>query len=241
MVKQAAQEAGRDAEYLFSSMLNPDKKSVATAAGLSAATGLLVLLDDDIQDLFQKNQTGTLTDIGDFLKTIGSARCVLLGNMALLGAGYWFRDQRTGNKLLRTALVSTESQLFTEGITGLLKFMVGRKRPDKGEGKTSFKPFHGFDGSFPSGHAARAFAVAAVFADRYDHPAPLIAYSAATLISISRAYQNDHFASDAFAGAALGFAVGQALSRRHSKPDAKWAILPFVSATSAGLAVRYAF
>jgi len=242
-VEQLAKEAGRDAEYLFLSVLKPDRKTVVAAGGIVAATGLLVLFDDDIRDFFQENQTDELTDLSDCLGTIGSAKSVLLGNMALLGAGYWIRDDKAGDKLLRAALVSTEAQLFTEGLTVLLKFAVGRERPDKGKGhgKTSFKPFQGFDRSLPSGHAARAFAVAAVFADRYGHPVPFAAYSAAALIGLSRVYQDDHFASDVFAGAALGFAVGKALSRRHADSESRWSVLPFVSKSCAGLSVRFTF
>lgn len=101
----------------------------------------------------------------------------------------------------------------------------------------SYDPFEGFDKSFPSSHAARTFAVAAVFADVYPQPIPFLAYTGAALISLSRIYLDEHFASDVFAGAVLGFAIGKALSRRHQQPDSLrgWNVLPFVPETGGGL------
>jgi membrane-associated phospholipid phosphatase len=74
---------------------------------------------------------------------------------------------------------------------------------------------------------ATSFAVAAVFADRYEQPVPLITYTPATIISLSRIYQNEHFASDVFAGAALGLTLGKVLSWRHQQENQRWTVLPF--------------
>ncbi len=65
--------------------------------------------------------------------------------------------------------------------------------------------------SFPSGHTTVAFAAATVFAMEYrDRPlVPLISYSAATLIGLSRITENKHWITDVFAGAALGFFTGK--------------------------------
>lgn len=179
----------------------------------------------------------TNNEIADTLEEIGFGRNVLMANVGLIGAGWLFREHEAGNKLMRTALVSLESQLFTEPLVGLTKFAVGRARPDAGEGTQSYDPFEGFDKSFPSSHAARTFAVAAVFADAYPQPIPFLVYTGAALISLSRIYLNEHFASDVFAGAALGFAIGKALSWRHQHPDALrgWSVLPFVPAARGGL------
>jgi membrane-associated phospholipid phosphatase len=177
------------------------------------------------------------------LEAIGFARTVLGANVALIGAGWLFREHEEGNKLMRTALVSLESQMFVEGIAGLTKFAVGRARPDAGEGVRSFDPFEGVEKSFPSSHAARSFAVAAVFADAYPQPIPFLVYSGAALISLSRINLNEHFASDVLAGAALGFFVGKALSWRHKHPDVLrgWSVLPFVPDARGGLGLTVEF
>ena len=65
--------------------------------------------------------------------------------------------------------------------------------------------------SFPSGHTTVAFAAATVFASEYRNTTaiPIIAYSAATLIGLSRITQNAHWFTDVIAGAANGFLAGK--------------------------------
>jgi membrane-associated PAP2 superfamily phosphatase len=65
--------------------------------------------------------------------------------------------------------------------------------------------------SFPSGHTTVAFAAATVFAMEYKNIpiVPIIAYSAATSIGLSRIIQNQHWISDVLVGAALGFLSGR--------------------------------
>ncbi len=240
-----AKTAIDDAEYILTSPLRIDGKSALIVGGVAAGIGGLMAVDKTIQQAFQENRTNTNDDIADSLETLGFGRNVLMANVGLIGAGWLFREQEEGNKLMRTALVSLEAQLFTEGLAGLTKFAVGRARPDAGEGTQSYDPFEGFDKSFPSSHAARTFAVAAVFADAYPQPIPFLAYTGAALISLSRIHVNEHFASDVLAGAALGFVVGKVLSWRHQQPDSLrgWSVLPFVPEArgGVGLTVEYRF
>lgn len=231
------QDVVSDAKYLLTSPLRIDGKSALIAGSVVAAIGGLMAADRSIQQTFQGNRTTVTNDMARTLETIGFARTVLGANVALIGAGWLFREHEAGDRLMRTALVSLESQLFVEGIVGVTKFGVGRARPTAEDGVHSFSPFESFDTSFPSSHAARSFAVAAVFAESYPHPVPFLAYTTATLIALSRIQLNEHFASDVLAGAALGFFVGKALSWRHKNPDflRGMNIVPFVPTASSGL------
>ncbi len=58
--------------------------------------------------------------------------------------------------------------------------------------------------SFPSGHASRAFAMAALVALGTKHRVGLVAFALAALIGLSRIYLGLHWPSDVIAGAALG-------------------------------------
>lgn len=74
--------------------------------------------------------------------------------------------------------------------------------------KSSTTPF-GKGSSFPSGHAAGAFSIATVIAQRYGHHrwVPFAAYTIATVFAFSRVPDHAHFPSDVFVGAALGYAI----------------------------------
>lgn len=234
-----------DAKYLLTSPLHIDATNALVLGGVAAGIGGLMATDGNIRDFFQRNRGATKDDIADGLESAGSSYAFFAGHLGLIAGGFWFRENEGGDKLFRVALVSLEAQMFTEATAGFVKLAAGRARPNKGRGTHSYTPFQdlSFDRSFPSSHAARAFAAAAVFADHYPQPVPIIAYSAASLIGLSRIYLNEHFASDVFAGAALGFAIGKTLSWRHRYREVNWMVLPMLPerGTGVGLTVRYVF
>jgi undecaprenyl-diphosphatase len=83
----------------------------------------------------------------------------------------------------------------TNLVVEVLKRAVGRQRPD-GEQKRS-------NSSFPSSHAANAFAVAWVLGARWRRGIPLFV-ALALLVAFSRMYLNRHFLSDVVVGALIG-------------------------------------
>lgn len=64
-------------------------------------------------------------------------------------------------------------------------------------------------GCFPSGHTASAFAIAAVFAERYPKHRWLafVVYGLAGIVAASRLSLRAHFPSDVFLGATLGYSI----------------------------------
>lgn len=99
------------------------------------------------------------------------------------------------NLVDRTVLL-VKSELLVLAITYPLKRIVGYPRPDTGAPT-----------SFPSGHAAQAFAVATVVAKEYGHRSvwySVGAYSTATSVAVLRVLNNRHWSSDVLAGAAIG-------------------------------------
>lgn len=115
-----------------------------------------------------------------------------------------------------TALLAAEALAGAQIVTFGIKHAVGRLRPsdvppDGNLSDTWFKYHGGLSngGSLPSGHAASAFAVAAVLASRYRDRrwVPWVAYGAAACISLSRLPDQAHFPSDIFIGGALGYSI----------------------------------
>ena len=66
-------------------------------------------------------------------------------------------------------------------------------------------------GSFPAGHALTAFSVATVISRRYPQHrwVPYVVYGLASVVAFSRVTRSDHFASDVFFGAAVGYSISR--------------------------------
>lgn len=106
----------------------------------------------------------------------------------------------------------------------LIKALVDRARPPLGDpGVTALVPLP-HDASFPSGHAASAFAAAGVVALLHRRlRLPVLALAA--LVAVSRVYLGVHYPLDVLAGAAVGLtiawaavALARAARRRLSRP-----------------------
>ena len=113
------------------------------------------------------------------------------------------------------------ASLIASGIiTPILKYSVGRVRPNHTNGTFQFRPFSG-NYSFPSGHTTQAFAVASVIAAHYDSWwVQSLAYGTAGAVGYSRIQQNSHFASDVVAGALIGYTVGRTVVRHNDATPA---------------------
>lgn len=127
-----------------------------------------------------------------------------------------------------TALMQTESLLLTSGVVAVLKEAVGRSRPyTYNEDPTipaAERARRFATRSFPSGHAATAFASAMLLGEVYGELHPdddarhWVRYgslAAAGVVSYLRYAAGVHFPSDILAGAAIGAAIGWAVPALH--------------------------
>jgi membrane-associated phospholipid phosphatase len=78
--------------------------------------------------------------------------------------------------------------------------------------------------SFPSGHAAAAFATASVLERHLGYRASLPTLAIATYVAASRLHDNQHYLSDVAFGSALGMATGWTIVGRHGR--SAYALLP---------------
>ncbi len=117
----------------------------------------------------------------------------------------------------KTALLAGEAYADSAIVDIIMKVATRRLRPSDipPTGNFSDTFFHshvspaGVNTSFPSGHAAAAFSIAAVFSHRYRQHrwVPWVAYGMASAIGFSRVTTQAHFPSDVFLGAALGYTI----------------------------------
>ena len=125
-----------------------------------------------------------------------------------------------------------ESVVMAGGITSATKVLVGRRRPFASPDNAADYKFAGGFGddrrrSMPSGHTSAAFAAAAAGASEIGHWWPrhrvlasVTLYSAATLVGLSRMYNNKHWASDVVVGAGIGaFSGWKVVGYTHAHPN----------------------
>jgi membrane-associated phospholipid phosphatase len=193
------------------------------AAGITAA---LIIADEDIDKWArtQKQNHQWINKSSPFITEFGSNYGIYtVAAYGLLSAV--FKDE----KGVQTSLLSTQA-IITSGIwVQIIKQLTGRERPKASYifSQTKGGRWHGvfskylevhpddrsrfsYD-AFPSGHTATAFSIATVFATQYNEnkAVPVLLYSAATLVGISRLTEHEHWASDVFVGALLGYLSGK--------------------------------
>jgi membrane-associated phospholipid phosphatase len=174
-------------------------------------TAGLIIADPHAMPYF-RSHARNLDDVNDtFDAPITSAEVIALPT-SLLVAGYVRHDSYQ----VDTALLAGEAYADSAVVDLAIKAITRRKRPSDVPPGTPFNdtffsggksPFKG--SSFPSGHAAGAFAVATVVATRYHTHrwVPWVVYGFATAVSLSRVTTSAHFPSDVFLGAVLGYTI----------------------------------
>lgn len=113
-----------------------------------------------------------------------------------------------------------QASLYAGALSFVLKLAIGRSRPYLNEGTHSFSPFASIfnqdNKSIPSGHSTVAFILSTVLSRNIKSPVwKALAYLPAVLTLISRVYQDQHWASDAFAGAVLGYFIATWVVDQH--------------------------
>ena len=119
------------------------------------------------------------------------------GTYAFLGAAVLLPVINNGEDGEGRALRTMDSIASALAVSEVLKHLVPRDRPD-GMG----------DDSFPSNHAAVAFAAATMAADAHPDEA-IWWYGGASLIAWSRYRENRHRPEELLTGAAIGFGVAR--------------------------------
>jgi membrane-associated phospholipid phosphatase len=109
------------------------------------------------------------------------------------------------NKWSHMGLDLLRAQIVSQTFVHAIKYSVRRDRPT------------GECCSFPSGHAATAFAAASVIERHFGYRMSVPAMAIATYVATSRLHDNRHFLSDVVFGSALGTATGWTIVGRHGR------------------------
>lgn len=207
------------------------------AVGLTAT---LLHFDNDIDKWarVQKQEHGWVNKSSPVITQFGTTYgTVTVASIGLLSAV--FKKQ----KGVQTSLLATQALITSAAWVQLIKHFTGREDPSasyvysKMPGGKWWGPFAQYDqdlpvyksvssfDAFPSGHTAAAFSIATVFASQYSDTKaiPVISYTMATLVGISRLTEHQHWASDIFVGGLLGYVCGKQVvshyNNTHKNPD----------------------
>ena len=204
-------------------------KDLALAAGFAGATAAVAPLDRYFAHRLQDSSTQSnrwLHGAATGFRILGSQ-----GSLAA-GAGLYLIGRASGRT--RTAdlgLHSVEAMLTADVVSTGMKVFFGRARPFVDVSNSyDFQLFRGLKDdkyrSFPSGHVTNAFAFASTVSRETEMWWPRsrwyvgsIMYGGATLVGLSRMYNNQHWASDVLGGAAVGTIIGlKVVKFQHSHP-----------------------
>ncbi len=143
-----------------------------------------------------------------------------LGVASLVGAagGLYLWGKTTQDDHKREAgLLSGEAVLNSFAVTSAFKFLAGRERPGVHNAAGRFRRG---GSSFPSEHAAAAWAVAGILAHEYPGPlTKIFSYGMATAVTLSRVSAKEHFSSDVLIGGAIGYLASRQVYRAHHNPE----------------------
>ena len=189
-------------------------------------------LNDLHMDRLTNPWLAQLSTIGDRL---GKGESLVVLSLILLAVGYGLKHPKWKDAGWQSLIAHGLAALSAN----ILKHVIGRPRPKfMHAGNLDLSPVtgSGWD-SFPSGHAAAAFAVATVLAARFPRAKwPLLATAVA--IAASRVVRGSHFLTDVAGGTALGCVMGMIAAHpwrewRASIEIAVYQLTPFLVATLA--------
>lgn len=180
--------------------------------------------------------------------TLGGENITVISTSALfLIGGLAFHNE----KAKQTGILTIEALTHAGIIVTLGKYFTGRQRPSCNSGKdywhwfpSSLKAFKkGYSqaryDAFPSGHTIAAWSMATVIAKQYRNIRiiPIICYTLATGVGLSRITQDAHWMSDVIIGGALGYSIGSFVVRERA--DTKFSILPVTDGESVMIGASY--
>ena len=212
--KQLVPNIAKDQKHIWTFPLRIGQgNNWAPALGVTAITAGLVAADPYTAPYFRR------TDTFHRFNSISTTNVSAIGSV-IPPIGFYIAGMiRKDSYAKETGLLIGEAVANAQ-ILSLVMHTAGRRirprnlPPDSNYRDTWFKNKVSLvrgSGSFPAGHALTAFSVATVISRRYPHHrwVPYVVYGLAGVVSFSRVTRSDHFASDVFFGAAVGYSISR--------------------------------
>jgi membrane-associated phospholipid phosphatase len=237
---EAGRDFLRDAGRVWTSPARLRNKDVFPLIAMAAGTTFLIAGDEAIRGGFQTyaEDHPWVGDVSPVVTQLGGLAGFATAG-AFYGVGLLIRDDRAKE----TGYLAGSAILQAMLVDNVLKILTGRQRPYVADGEDHwggpaayFKGSAGDSAAFPSGHSATAFALATVVSMQYGRRAwvPVLAYTLAAGVGLSRMALDRHWASDVFVGAIVGHLIGRLVVRDHGRLKR---LTPMLAWTRGGFAV----
>ncbi|MCJ7458821.1 MAG: phosphatase PAP2 family protein [candidate division Zixibacteria bacterium] len=242
ILDRAVKQFYYDGKNLFLTPFHWDKKERLEFLAIASITAGLFLADEELQKVARRNRSNFSDDLARLVTPSEHIYPqVVIGSFYLGGLIFNRKKEKD------TAWYLLEAVMFTQGITQVIKYSVGRARPFADKGAYHFEGFRAhpssYSLSFPSGHASTAFSLASVIAEQYDNKLiDWASYSLAFFAAWARVNDNVHFTSDVFFGGVLGTWVGKTIVRlnKNKKEKSKeLSVHPKIGLNSIGVSLNF--
>jgi PAP2 superfamily protein len=193
----------------------PKRKSTWVILGVGGAIAALSHpIDNDVNErLVGSKGAGRVFKAG---KIIGASYTQIGVSLGMYVVGRYVLPPAAGenktNKVSHLGFDLLRAQILSQALVHGIKYSVQRDRPT------------GECCAFPSGHAASAFAAAAVLERHLGYRMAWPTVAAAMYVGMSRIVDNRHYLSDVLFGAAVGTATGWTVVGRHGRDS--YALIP---------------
>jgi membrane-associated phospholipid phosphatase len=199
-----------DQKAIWTSPLHVKPLDAMWLLPLAAVTGTMIGSDQHtMNSLIHINANDQ-----NHFKTLSDAGVGALG--AIPASMYLWGLTKDAPQARETGLLSGEALVDSLAVSEAIQLVSLRDRPNVNNAKGNFFSSSPLNSSFPSNHAAAAWAMASVVGDEY--PGWLMrttVYGLATGVSVSRVLAEQHFPSDVLIGSAAGWLIGHYVYRAH--------------------------
>jgi membrane-associated phospholipid phosphatase len=224
----------QDQKHIWTSPFQIQKKDLYYLVPIALVAGTAIVFDEDIhRNIMQFKTNNTwVKDVSPVFTNGGEIHVVGGISAAFYLAGFVLKD----DKAMQTGAIAGYALVNSAVVITILKMIAGRQRP-RVDASNTWHPFpeslNQFTGtstdyyaSFPSGHSIAAFTLATVVAEQYKETKiiPVIMYTLASGVAISRTTENAHWLSDVIVGSALGYGIGKYIAKYHKQT--KWFLFP---------------
>lgn len=198
--------------YSYSRPIHWKGEQWMTAGVVLGGTALLYLFDEQVSEFALRQREG----VPDFINYYGSRVGSPTYNYMLTGGVYLTGLLTKDEKLRRLGVLLLASASSAGLLQQVSKSLIGRARPEYGNGKDTFDPFNSNRSfhSFPSGHTILAFSNAHAIAKQFKNPwLKAGIYVVGMVPGASRLWEGQHWLSDIVFGAAISIFTVESIDR----------------------------